>query len=224
MQGCKQQWVIIRLSNIVFSQGSKLAVVRLSQTTKIINGATNLCRVVAPRTTQSAKTLAPWGIHITAFCFGRIIITRVYSRAQPCGISAICKKMLQINFATSNEAQKKIDPRISTIFLEIKYLKTPLTTILIWRPLHKLTFNFYSLLLSLLPFSSSFESLFNQTNIQDSAVIWARTFSVAQHVPKCWQSIQRVRPVFSWNSLHQFWRTPFLEKGAHLTLIGQFPE
>ena len=87
----------INLSNIVFSQGSKLAVVQLSQTTKIISGATNLCRVVAPRTTQSAKALAPWGIHIADFCFRRIIIPRVYSRAQPCGISAIWKKMLQKN-------------------------------------------------------------------------------------------------------------------------------
>ena len=92
---------------------------------------------------------------------------------------------------------------VSIIFLELKYLKTSLTTILIWQPLRKLTFNFYSLLLSQLPFSSSFESLFNQTNIQYSAVIWAWAFSVAQIAPKCGQSIRRVRPVFSWNSLYQ---------------------
>ena len=125
---------------------------------------------------------------------------------------------------------------VSIIFLELKYLKTSLTTILIWQPLRKLTFNFYSLLLSQLPFSSSFESLFNQTNIQYSAVIWAWAFSVAQIAPKCGQSIRRVCPVFSWNSLYQWIQIPFggppflkrgplkLFKGAHLTLIGQFLE
>ena len=64
----------------MYSQGSKLTVVQLSQTTKIISGATNLCWVVAPRTSQSAKALAPWGIHIADFCVRRIIIPRVYSR------------------------------------------------------------------------------------------------------------------------------------------------
>ena len=37
--------------------------------------------------------------------------------------------------------------------------------------LYKLTLDFYSLLRSQWPFSSSFESLFHQANIRDSAVI-----------------------------------------------------
>ena len=80
--------------------------------------------------------------------------------------------------------RKKIDPRISTTFFYIKYSKTSLTTTLIWWPLYKLTLNFYSLLLSQLPFSSLFESLFQETNIQDSEIIRAQAFSVAQNVPK----------------------------------------
>ena len=44
-------------------------------------------------------------------------------------------------------------------FFEIKNSKTTLTTTLICRLLYKLTLNFYSLLLSQLPFSSPFESL-----------------------------------------------------------------
>ena len=43
---------------------------------------------------------------------------RVYARVQPCGISAIWKKMLhKIYIATSNGLQKNMDPRISTFFL-----------------------------------------------------------------------------------------------------------
>ena len=76
-------------------------------------------------------------------------------------------------------------------FFEIKYSKTSLTTTLIWRPLYKLTLSFFSLLLSQLPFSSSFESLFHKTNIRDSAVIWAQAFSVAQNVPKWRQSVNK---------------------------------
>ena len=68
---------------------------------------------------------------------------------------------------------------------------TSLTTTLIWRLLYKLTLNFYSLLPSQLPFSSSFESLFHKTNIWDSAVIWAQAFSVAQNVPKWRQNINK---------------------------------
>ena len=68
---------------------------------------------------------------------------------------------------------------------------TDTVTSLIWRPLYKLTLNFYSLLLSQLPFSSSFESLFHKTNIRDSAVIWAQAFSVAQNVPKWTQNINK---------------------------------
>ena len=73
----------------------------------------------------------------------------------------------------------------------MKYSKTLLTTTLIWRPLFKLTSNFYSLLLSHLPFSSSFESLFHQTNIRDSAVIRTQAFSVAQNVPKWRQRVNK---------------------------------
>ena len=62
-------------------------------------------------------------------------------------------------------------PKDKYYFFKIKYSKTSLTTTLIRRPLCKLTLNFYSLLLSQLPYSSSFESLFHQTNIRDSAVI-----------------------------------------------------
>ena len=69
-----------------------------------------------------------------------------------------------------------------------------LTTTLIWRPLCKVTLNFYSLLLSQSPFSSSFESLFHQTNIRDSAVVRAQSFSVAQKVPKWRQSVGESDP------------------------------
>ena len=82
---------------------------------------------------------------------------------------------------------KIIGPRISFFFFGKKITDT--VTSLIWRPLYKLTLNFYSLLLSQLPFSSSFESLFHKTNIRDSAVIWAQAFSVAQNVPKWTQNI-----------------------------------
>ena len=46
------------------------------------------------------------------------MMSRVYCRARRCGISAIWKKMpRKIFVAASNEAQKKTNPRISTIFL-----------------------------------------------------------------------------------------------------------
>ena len=119
--------------------------------------------------------------------------SRVYSRAQLCGISAIWKKNAAYNFRCRVKwGAKKIETRISTIFLKIKYSKTSLTTTLIWRPLYKLTLDFYSILLSQLPFSSSFESLFHQTNIRDSAVIRAQAFSVVQNVSKCRQSVGQV--------------------------------
>ena len=122
--------------------------------------------------------------------------SRVYSRAQLCGISAIWKKMPHKIFAAaSNGVQKKTDPRISTIFLKIKYSKTSLTTTLIWRPLYKLTLDFYSILLSQWPFSSSFELLFHQTNIRDSAVIRAQAFSVVQNVSKWRQGVGQIRPM-----------------------------
>ena len=123
------------------------------------------------------------------------------------------------------------------LFFGIKYSKTSLTTTLIWQPPYKLTLNFYSLLLSQLPFSSSFESLFCQTNIQDSAVIRTLAFSVAQNVPKWRQSFNKrsfshvtvctnkfkylLGDPFSWKRAP----TPLkLHKGAHLTIIGQFLE
>ena len=117
----------------------------------------------------------------------------------------------------------------------MKYSKTLLTTTLIWRPLFKLTSNFYSLLLSQLPFSSSFESLFHQTNIRDSAVIRAQTFSVAQNVPKWRQRVNKgsfSHGTVCTNKFKYLLGTPpflkkgplKLQKGAHLTLIGQFLE
>ena len=121
----------------------------------------------------------------------------------------------------------------------MKYSKTLLTTTLIWRPLFKLTSNFYSLLLSQLPFSSSFESLFYQTNIRDSAVIRAQSFSVAQNVPKWRQCVNKgwfshgtvCTNKFKYLLGNPFLGPPFLkkgplklQKGAHLTLIGQFLE
>ena len=119
---------------------------------------------------------------------------RVYSRAQPCRISAIWKKMPhKIFVAASNGVQKNRPKDKSYFFLKIKYWKTSLTTTLIWRPLYKLTLNFYSLLLSQWPFSSSFELLFHQTNIRDSAVIRAQAFWVAQNVSTWRQSVGQVR-------------------------------
>ena len=85
---------------------------------------------------------------------------------------------------------KMIGPRISIFFgKKVTDTVTSLTTTLIWLPLYKLTLNFYSLLLSQLPFSSLFGSLFHQTNIRDSAVIWAQAFSVAQNVPEWRQNV-----------------------------------
>ena len=98
----------------------------------------------------------------------------------------------------------------------MKYSKTLLTTTLIWRPLFKLTSNFYSLLLSPLPFSSSFESLFHQTNIRDSAVIRAQAFSVAQNVPKWRQRVNKgsfSHGTVCTNKFKYLLGTPFLEKG-----------
>ena len=113
----------------------------------------------------------------------RLSALRVYSRARTCGISAIWKKF-RIKFTLPRQmARKKNRPRDKYYFFEIKYSKTSLTTTLIWLPLYILTLNFYSLLLSQLPFSFSFESLFHHTNIPYSAVIRAQAFSVAQNVP-----------------------------------------
>ena len=121
----------------------------------------------------------------------------------------------------------------------MKYSKTLLTTTLIWRPLFKLTSNFYSLLLSQLPFSSSFESLFHQTNTRDSAVILAQSFSVARNVPKWRQCVNKgwfSHGTVCTNKLKYLLGNPFLgppflkkgplklQKGAHLTLTGQFLE
>ena len=92
-----------------------------------------------------------------------------------------------------------------------KYYVFEITTTLIWWLLYKLTLNFYSLILSQLPFSSSFESLFHQTNVRDSAVIWAQAFAVAQNVPK-WQ--QRVnKHSFSHRTVctSTFWGNPLLD-------------
>ena len=112
--------------------------------------------------------------------------TRVYYRAWPCRISAIWKKTPQkIYVAASNGAQKN-RPKDKYYLFQMKQSKTSLTTTLIWRPLYKLTLNFYSLLLSQLPFSSSFESL-----SQDSALIRTQAFSVAQNVPKWRQSVNK---------------------------------
>ena len=82
-------------------------------------------------------------------------------------------------------------------------MKTSLTTTLIR-------------LQSQLPFSSSFESLFHQTNIQDSAVIQALAFSVAQNVSKWRQSVNKrsfSHGTVCTNKFKYLWRTPFLEKG-----------
>ena len=51
-------------------------------------------------------------------------VARVYSRAQPCEISAIWKKMLhKIYVATPNGTPQKIDPRISTFLFSNKVFK-----------------------------------------------------------------------------------------------------
>ena len=113
-------------------------------------------------------------------------------------------------------------PKDKYLFFQIKYSKTSLTTTLIWRPLYELTLNFYSLVLSRLPFSSSFESLSHQTNVQDSAVIWAQAFQL----PRTFQNSGKAS-----GESNTFLAPPFLkngplklQKGAHLTPIGQFLE
>ena len=140
---------------------------------------------------------------------------RVYSRARPCGISTIWNKMPhKIFLAASNEAPKK-RPKDKHYFF-FKYWKASLTTTLIWWPLYKFTLNFYSLLLYQLSFSSLLESLFQKTNIRDSAVIRAQAFSVAQNVPKWRQRVNKPScPFLKKGPLK-------LQKGTHLTLIGQF--
>ena len=72
--------------------------------------------------------------------------------------------------------RKKNRPKDKYYFFEIEYSKTSLTATLTSRPIYKLALTFYSLLLSQLPFFSSFESLFQQTNIRDSAGIRAQGF------------------------------------------------
>ena len=91
-------------------------------------------------------------------------------------------------------------------------------------------------------FSCSLESLLHQTNIRDSAVIRAHAFTVAQNVPKWRQSVNKLNS-FSHGAVGTnikfkvpFGEPPFLDplflkegplklqKGAHLTLIGQFLE
>ena len=111
---------------------------------------------------------------------------------------------------------QKIDPRISTIFFEIKNSKASLTTTLIWRLRYKLTLNVYSLIVFQLPFSPSFESLFHQTNVRDSAVIQAQAFSVAQNVPKWRQRVNKgsfSHGTVCTNKFKYLLGTPFLEKG-----------
>ena len=127
------------------------------------------------------------------------IAVRFYSRARPWGISAIWKTMPhKVYVAASNgPARKNYRPKDKYDFFKIKYSRMSVTKILIWEPLYKLSLIFYSLLLSQLPFSSSFGSLFHQANIRDSEVIRAQTFSVPQNVPKWRQSFP----------------SPFLEKG-----------
>ena len=48
-------------------------------------------------------------------------VARVYSRAQPCKISAIWKNKIYV--ATSNGTPQKIDPRISTFLFSNKVFK-----------------------------------------------------------------------------------------------------
>ena len=118
---------------------------------------------------------------------------RVYFRARHCGISAIWKKMPHKIYVVSSNGAQKNRPKDKCYFFGIKYSKTSLTTTLIWRPLNKLTLNFYSLLLSQLPFSSSCRSqaLFRQTNIRNPSVTRTQAFSVAQNVPKWRQSVNK---------------------------------
>ena len=87
-----------------------------------------------------------------------------------------------------------MDSRISTIsffFFEIENSKTTLTTTLICRLLYKLTLNFYSLLLSQLPFSSPFESLGTLSKDDDDgsenvtkliASVWTRSVCQIQAI------------------------------------------
>ena len=105
------------------------------------------------------------------------------------------RKKCQIKFTLPRQMGHRQNRPKNKIFFEVKVSKTSLTTTLIWRPLYKLSLNFYSLSLSQLLFSSSFESLFHQTNIWDYAEIRAQAFSVAQNVPKWRQSVRRVRPM-----------------------------
>ena len=88
-------------------------------------------------------------------------------------------------------------------------------------------------------FLFSIESLLHQTNIRDSAVIRVQAFSIAQNVPKWRQSVNKRSFSHGTVCTNKFkyllggplsW-TPFLEKGplklqrgAHLTLSGQFLE
>ena len=69
----------------------------------------------------------------------------VYSRARPCGISAIWKKMPhKIYVATSNGTPKN-KSKDEYYFFKMKYSKSSLTTTtLIWRPLYEFTLNFYT--------------------------------------------------------------------------------
>ena len=112
--------------------------------------------------------------------------------------------------------KKKNRPKDKYYFFEIKYSKTSLTTTLIWRPLYKLSLNFYSLLLSKLPFSSSFESLFHKTYIRDSTGIRAQAFSVAQNVAKWRQSVNKrsfSHGTVCTNKFKYLLGDPFLEEG-----------
>ena len=104
----------------------------------------------------------------------------------------------------------KNGPKDKYYFFEIKNSKTSLTTTLIWWLLYKLTLNFYSLVLSQLPFSPSFESLFHQTNIRDSVVFRTQAFSVAQNVPKWRQRVNKCSFSHGTVCTNTFWGTPFL--------------
>ena len=105
------------------------------------------------------------------------------------GFPQFGKKCLQKFTSPHQMGHKNYRPKDKYFFFGKKITDT--VTSLIWRLLYKLTLNFYSLLPSQLPFSSSFESLFHKTNIWDSAVIWAQAFSVAQNVPKWTQNINK---------------------------------
>ena len=94
-------------------------------------------------------------------------------------------KKCHIKFTLSRQmGRKKMEPRINAIFWNKVFENITDNNI-------DLTAALYSLLLSQLPFSSSFESLFRQTNIRDSAVIRTQAFSVAQNVPKWRQSFNK---------------------------------